>query len=180
LIVCAGNNETFPFATPIGVGLIDSAINLTRLCLFDKPEYILFVGSAGSYGEYDIFDIIESSNASNIELSFFEDNSYTPIDNMVKCEDIKLPSKTIVNSSNYISTNSEITKEFLQYGIGIENMEFYSVVKIAKEFEIDVKGIFVVTNYTNKEAHKDFISNHNQAMDNLVKYLEEKNIIIKN
>ena len=180
MIVCAGNNETFPFATPIGVGLIDSAINLTRLCLFDKPEYILFVGSAGSYGEYDIFDIIESSNASNIELSFFEDNSYTPIDNMVKCEDIKLPSKTIVNSSNYISTNSEITKEFLQYGIGIENMEFYSVVKIAKEFEIDVKGIFVVTNYTNKEAHKDFISNHNQAMDNLVKYLEEKNIIIKN
>ncbi len=91
MIVCAGNNETFPFATPIGVGLIDSAINLTRLCLFDKPEYILFVGSAGSYGEYDIFDIIESSNASNIELSFFEDNSYTPIDNMVKCEDTKLP-----------------------------------------------------------------------------------------
>ncbi|MCD4757179.1 MAG: purine-nucleoside phosphorylase [Arcobacteraceae bacterium] len=180
MIVCAGNNETFPFATPIGVGLIDSAINLTRLCLFDKPEYILFVGSAGSYGEYDIFDIIESSNASNIELSFFEDNSYTPIDNMVKCEDTKLPSKTIVNSSNYISTNSEITKEFLQYGIGIENMEFYSVVKVAKEFEIDVKGIFVVTNYTNKEAHKDFISNHNKAMDNLLKYLEEKNIIIKN
>jgi nucleoside phosphorylase len=180
LIVCAGNNETFPFAIPIGVGLIDSAINLTRLCLFDKPEYILFIGSAGSYGKYKIFDIVESSNASNIELSFFEDNSYTPIDNIVKCEDIKLPSQTIVNSSNYISINSEITKEFLQYGIGIENMEFFSVVKIAKEFDIDVRGIFVVTNYTNKEAHQDFISNHHQAMDNLVKYLEEKNIIIKN
>jgi nucleoside phosphorylase len=160
--------------------LIDSAINLTRLCLFDKPEYILFIGSAGSYGKYKIFDIVESSNASNIELSFFEDNSYTPIDNIVKCEDIKLPSQTIVNSSNYISINSEITKEFLQYGIGIENMEFFSVVKIAKEFDIDVRGIFVVTNYTNKEAHQDFISNHHQAMDNLVKYLEEKNIIIKN
>jgi len=180
VIVCAGNNETFPFATPIGVGLIDSAINLTRLCLFDKPEYILFIGSAGSYGEYNIFDIIESSNGSNIELSFFQDNSYTPIDNIVKCEDKKLPSQTIVNSSNYISINSEISKEYLQYGIGIENMEFYSVVKIAKEFDIDVKGIFVVTNYTNKDAHKDFISNHNQAMDKLTKYLEQKNIIIKN
>lgn len=180
MIVCAGNNETFPFATPIGVGLIDSAINLTRLCLFDKPEYILFIGSAGSYGEYNIFDIIESSNGSNIELSFFQDNSYTPIDNIVKCEDKKLPSQTIVNSSNYISINSEISKEYLQYGIGIENMEFYSVVKIAKEFDIDVKGIFVVTNYTNKDAHKDFISNHNQAMDKLTKYLEQKNIIIKN
>jgi len=179
LIVCAGNNETFPFAIPVGVGLIESAINLTRLCLFDKPEYILFIGSAGSYGEYNIFDIVESSNASNIELSFFQGNSYTPIDNIVQCEDTNFPSQTIVNSSNYISTNSEISKEFLQYEIGLENMEFYSVVKIAKEFDIDVKGIFIVTNYTNEDAHKDFISNHNQAMDKLVHYLEEKNIIIK-
>jgi hypothetical protein len=33
MILCAGNNETFDFAIPIGVGLIDSAINLTRHCL---------------------------------------------------------------------------------------------------------------------------------------------------
>ena len=59
MIVCAGRNETFPFAQTIGVGLIESAINLTRLCLFDKPEYLLFIGSAGSYGEHKIFDIIE-------------------------------------------------------------------------------------------------------------------------
>ena len=59
-------------------------------------------------------------------------------------------------------------------------MEFYSVVKIAKEFDIDVKGIFVVTNYTNKEAHQDFISNHDKAMNILINHLSEKNIIIKN
>ena len=177
MIVCAGNNETFPFALPIGVGLVDSAINLTRLCLFDKPEYIIFVGSAGSYGEHDIFDIVESSNASNIELSFFKDDSYTPIDNVVKTEKVELKSDTIINSSNYISTNENLTKEFLQYGIGLENMEFFSVVKVAKEFDIDVKGIFIVTNYTNKNAHKDFISNHKEAMDKLVDHLLNKGII---
>ena len=153
MIVCAGNNETFPFALPIGVGLIDSAINLTRLCLFDKPEYIIFIGSAGSYGGYNIFDIIESSDASNIELSFFNDDSYTPIDNVIKTEKADLKSDTIVNSSNYISTNEKLAKEFLQYGVGIENMEFFSVLKVAKEFDIDVKGIFVVTNFTDKNAH---------------------------
>lgn len=177
MIVCAGNNETFPFALPIGVGLVDSAINLTRLCLFDKPDYIIFVGSAGSYGEYDIFDIIESSNASNIELSFFKDDSYTPIDNVVKTEKANLKSDTTVNSSNYISKNKELAKEFLRYGIGIENMEFFSVVKVAQEFDIDVKGIFVVTNYTDKNAHQDFISNHKEAMDKLVEYLLNKGII---
>ncbi|MEA3290330.1 MAG: purine-nucleoside phosphorylase [Campylobacterota bacterium] len=177
MIVCAGNNETFPFALPIGVGLVDSAINLTRACLFDKPEYIIFVGSAGSYGDKKIFDIIESSNASNIELSFFNDDSYTPIDNVVKTEKANLESDTIVNSSNYISTNKKLTKEFLQYGIGIENMEFFSVVKVAKEFDIDVKGIFIVTNYTDKNAHQDFISNHQEAKDKLVQYLLNKGII---
>jgi nucleoside phosphorylase len=177
MIVCAGNNETFPFAHPIGVGLIDSAINLTRLCLFDKPEYIVFIGSAGSYGNHNILDIVESSDASNIELSFFNDDSYTPIDNVVKTEKINLKSDTIINSSNYITTNENLSKEFLQYGIGCENMEFFSVVKVAKEFDIDVKGIFVITNHTNKNAHKDFISNHKVAMDKLVEYLLTKGLI---
>ena len=70
MIICAGNSENFSFATPMGVGLIESAMNLTRLCLFDKPEFLLFVGTAGSYGEAKIFDIIESKTASNIELAF--------------------------------------------------------------------------------------------------------------
>ena len=180
MIVCAGNNETFPFATPIGVGLIESAINLTQICLFDKPDYILFVGSAGSYSSdnYKIFDIVESSNGANIELSFLNGDSYTPIDNLLKCEDLKFSSETIINSSNYITTNSSISKQFLQYGIGLENMEFYSVVKVAQQFGIDVRGIFVVTNYTNKDAHKEFISNHQDALDKLVSYLEEKKVIV--
>jgi len=178
MIVSAGKNESFPFATPIGVGLCESAMNLTRICMFDKPDYVIFIGSAGTYGTNEIFDIVESSNASNLELSFLENNSYTPIDNVLKCEDPKMKSDTIVNSSNYITTNEKLGKEYLPYGIGIENMEFYSVVKIAQEFEIDVKGIFVVTNKTNKNAHQDFISNHNEAMDKLVKYLEKKKMIV--
>ena len=170
MIVCAGKSETFDFATPIGIGLIESAINLTRICLFDKPDYIIFIGSAGSYGEYKLFDIVESSNASNLELSFLSNDAYTPIDNIVKSHNSKLKSDTVVNSSNYISTNFELSQEFNNYGIGIENMEFYSVVKVAQEFNIDVKGIFIVTNYTNENAHKDFLANHKKAMKKLVDY----------
>ena len=178
MIISAGKNETFPFATPIGVGLVESAMNLTRLCMFDKPDYIIFVGSAGSYGKNNIFDIVESSNASNLELSFLDGNSYTPIDNVLKCEEPKFASDVIVNSSNYITTNQKLGREYLQYNIDIENMEFYSVVKIAQEFEIDVKGIFVVTNHTDKNAHQDFISNHDVAMDKLVNYLEVNKMIV--
>ena len=70
MIVCAGRNETFDFAQVIGVGLIESAINLTKKCMLNKPDFILFIGTAGSYGNHKVFDIIESRKASNIELSF--------------------------------------------------------------------------------------------------------------
>lgn len=177
MIICAGRNETFPFAQAMGVGLIESAINLTRLCLFNKPEYLLFIGSAGSYGNHQIFDIVESKRASNIELGFLTSSAYTPLDNVLESDNKFARNDTIVNSSNYISTNEKLTKEFLDYGVGIENMEFFSVLSVAKEFEIPVAGIFVVTNYTNENAHDDFIKNHKEAMEKLTNYLLDRNII---
>ncbi len=179
MIICAGNNETFKFASSMGVGLVQSSMNFTQLCLFNKPDYVIFVGSAGSYGEYNIFDIIESSSASNIELSFLTDDSYTPLKNVIKTNNMTLRDDTIVNSSNYISTNDKLCKSFKQYGIGIENMEFFALTSIAKEFEIPISGVFIVTNYTNKNAHNDFMKNHKNAMSKLVQYLEEKKLIVK-
>ena len=177
MIVCAGRNETFSFAESIGVGLIESTINLTRHCLFNKPDFILFIGSAGSYGDHKLFDIVESKRAANLELSFLSNNSYTPLDNVLESENKMTKNDTIVNSSNYISINSELCKKYNEYGIGIENMEFFSVLQVAREFEIPVAGIFVVTNYTNENAHDDFLKNHKKAMDKLTTYLVEKQII---
>ncbi|AXX91085.1 purine-nucleoside phosphorylase [Malaciobacter molluscorum LMG 25693] len=177
MIICAGREEVFNFAQPMGVGLIESAINLTRKCLFDKPDYLLFIGTAGSYGEHNIFDILESKRASNIELSFLNNDSYTPLDNVIESENNLAKNDTIVNSSNYISSNFSLSKNFNVYGIGIENMEFFSVLQIAKEFEIPAAGIFIVTNYTNETAHEDFLKNHKEAMSKLTQYLIDKNII---
>ena len=177
MIICAGRNETFPFAQTIGVGLIESAINLTRICLFNKPEYLLFIGSAGSYGNHKIFDIVESKRAANVELAFLNADAYTPLDNVLESENKFTRNDTIVNSSNYISTNKELTKKYLEYGIGAENMEYFSVLSVVKEFEIPVAGIFVITNFTDENAHEDFMKNHKTAMEKLTNYLVEKNII---
>lgn len=177
MFVCAGNGEVFPFATSIGVGLVQSTIGLTKLILKEKPKFILFIGSAGTYGEYDIFDIVESRSASNIELSFLEDKSYTPIDNLNKTNNTLIKNQTIVNSSNYITIDQDISKRFKDYGIGIENMEFFAIIEVAKQFNIDVGGIFVVTNKTNKDAHKDFLNNHQEAMKRLVDYLKRNKFI---
>ncbi len=170
MIICAGNNETFDFAQPIGVGLIESAMNLTRLCMFDKPEFLLFIGSAGSYGEAQIFDIIESKTAANVELAFLSHDAYTPLDNVVTSNETE-KKEIVVNSSNYISTNETLTKNFLKFDVGIENMEFFSVLKIAQEFDIPAGGVFCITNFTNANAHEDFLKNHTKAKELLSEYV---------
>jgi nucleoside phosphorylase len=173
MIICAGNNETFDFAQPTGVGLIETAMNLTRLCMFDKPEFLLFVGTAGSYGDAKVFDIIESKTAANIELAFLNNDAYTPLDNVVTTNETN-KKETVVNSSNYISTNSKLAKNFLKFGVGIENMEFFAVLKVAQEFRIPAGGVFCITNYANKNAHEEFVKNHKKAKELLTNYITKR------
>ena len=174
MIICAGKTEQFDFAMPIGIGMMNVAINLTKVCLDKKPDYILFVGTAGSYGEKKIFDIIESKTAANVENSFFSGGSYSPIDNVVtSVKDVSR--ETLVNSSNYITTNKEIGKFYTAQNIHLENMEFFAVMKVAQYFGISAGGIFVVTNYCDENAHDDFLKNQKEGMKKLDEYV--KNMI---
>ncbi len=176
MILCAGNNETFDFATPIGVGLVDSAINLTRHCLVHKPEFLLFVGSAGSYGGHKIHEIIESKTAANIELGFLDKNAYTPIDNVVSAQTENVQD-VIVNSSNYITTSEKAMEQMRTLGMGIENMEFFTVMRVAQVFGIPAGGVFCITNYCDANAHRDFIANHGFAKVLLREHLISKGMI---
>jgi nucleoside phosphorylase len=176
MILSAGREETFSFAHPIGIGLIESAINLTNLCLFDKPKSLIFIGSAGSYNlnKHKIFDIITSSTAAQIEISFLQKKAYSPIDNFITAS---VSRETVVNSSNYITTDKLSALAFDKLGFEIENMEFYSVVKVAKEFNIPVRGVFVITNYCEEKAHEQYLRNIKEAKKILINYLKEKGYI---
>jgi len=170
MIVCAGDIEQFDFAKSIGIGLVNVAMNLTELCLKEKPKSLTFVGTAGSYGKKNIFDIVESTVAVNIENSFFSNSSYTPLDSKVESL-TNVSRETIVNSSNYITTDNALGEYYLKENIDLENMEFFAVMKVAEKFNIPAKGIFVVTNYCNKDAHKDFLNNRIEAMAMLSGYV---------
>ena len=221
MIISAGRNEIFPFALPMGVGLVDMSINLTallqkramvdgcgryeqilttnrqldeKLNLIDSPilqsakssqnpdkilnalpSEIIFIGSAGLYKEGKIFEIYESSVATNIEISSLENKSYSPIENEIASV---VPRGTCkVNSSNFITTDQNLAHELFDCGYFLENMEFFAVLKVAQKFQIPAYGIFVATNFCDKNAHADFIKNHEQAKKELEKYLKQKEII---
>ena len=221
MIISAGRSEIFPFALPMGVGLVDMSINLTALlqrramvdgCTryeqnltasrqLDKrlnlivspilqsaktsqnpdkilnalPSEIIFIGSAGLYKDGQIFEIYESSAAANIEISSLENKSYSPIESGIASI---VPRGTCkVNSSNFITADQNLAHELFNRGYFLENMEFFAVLKVAQKFQIPAYGIFVATNFCNKNAHADFVKNHERAKKELEKYLKQKEII---
>ncbi|MDR0746363.1 MAG: purine-nucleoside phosphorylase [Helicobacteraceae bacterium] len=178
MIVCAGKSETFDFAMPIGVGLIESAIRLTEFCLQLRPKTLIFVGSAGSYGGFKPFDIATSQGAANIEVGFLKKMCYTPIENVILSNTGLFDHHCVVNSSNYITTDASVSDYMLKRSIGLENMEFFSVMRVAEEFGVPAGGVFCVTNFCNENAHSDFTANHDRARALLKKHVEQ-NVIGK-
>ena len=177
MICCAGKNESFDFAKAVGIGLIESAITLTQYILEEKPSFILFVGTAGSYGTYKPFDIVVTHHGANIELGSLQNQCYSPLNSLISAQNPFVPRETntycpIVNSRNYITTDTFLSQKMLEKNIELENMEFFSILNVANRFSIPCSGLFIVTNYCNQNAHQDFIKNHAKAKELIVSRIQ--------
>ncbi|WP_120944219.1 phosphorylase family protein [Helicobacter labacensis] len=177
MFVCAGSLERIGMARGVGVGLIESAITLTRLCLLERPTELIFVGSAGSYDpNLPMLSLFKSAQGYQIEQSFVCDQSYTPLENYLEAhsallDQICLPAVK-VNSSNYIHTSPDFARQMQGAGIALENMEFFTLLRVAQSFKIPSVGVFCVTNYISPHAHQEFLDNHDRAKARLEAWME--------
>ncbi len=178
MIICAGANESFKFAKNIGVGMVESAINLTKLCLEFKPKKLVFVGTCGIYEKGEILKIYRSSHAFNVEFSKLSANFYTPAISEIN---LNVSQETYrINSSNYICQNKKAAKEFANLGLDFENMEAFSVLSVAKKMQVKAECILCATNFCDENAHEDFLKNHEKAkekLENFVKYSLNENFL---
>ncbi len=178
MIICAGANESFNFAKSIGVGMIESAINLTKLCLEFKPKKLIFIGTCGIYHSGELLKIYRSSHAFNIEFSKLSANFYSPAVNEIK---LNVSQETYkINSSNYICQNKNAAREFSSLGLDFENMEAFSVLSVAKKMNIKAECILCATNFCDENAHEEFTKNHQRAkekLENFVKHSLNENFL---
>ena len=181
MFVCAGKIERFDFASPIGIGLVESAASVAIMCEAKKPDKIVFIGTAGSYGAVKIGEIVRATRSISIEPAFFSGRAYTPLPTVPiaseKCDVSRETTSIIINSPNFITTDMSVWKSFTIRHIHLENMEFYAVVKTSKRYGVDVEGVFGVTNYCNKAAHRDFIKHHEAMMAKLEAYIKQHYVI---
>ena len=178
MLICAGNGEEFEGVRSVGVGLIESTITLTEICAHQKPECLIFLGSAGSYSlEVELLSLYTSTHATQIESSLLTHASYTPLKQSI--DSLLVPCETIerihalgleqmrVNSSNYITTDRAHAVRMLERGIGLENMEFFALMSVAQRYGVPAMGVFCVSNYCHAEAHSEFVQNHRAVKEKL-------------
>ncbi len=102
MFICA-RGENFSFAKDIGVGLVESSIELTALILRENPKFLIFIGSAGAYSKkIALMDIFASNSATQIESSFALGESYTPLDNKIEI----VSYETLQNQGEYFGKDS--------------------------------------------------------------------------
>ena len=111
--------------------------------------------------------------AFDVTTDFWESSNILSSSSSKHDETLDVSRETIVNTSNYITTDKSLGKAYISKNIHLENMEYYAVLKVAKSFDIPAAGVFIVTNYCDKNAHKDFMDNHKEAMLRLTKYIKE-------
>lgn len=176
MIVCAGGNENFKFAKSVGIGLIESSINLSILISKNTNiKEIIFIGTCGIYKNGNILDIYESSHAFNLEYAHLFNDFYTPANYEIN---LNVSQETFkINSSNYICNDEKASLKFADFGLDFENMEAFSILSVAKKFNIKAKLILCATNFCNKFAHEEFLSNHKFAKEKLCDFLSMKNLI---
>lgn len=113
MFICVGNAENFSFAKSVGMGLVDSAMGLTRLILHHAPREIIFIASAGSYD----FCPLNKTDSKNIESKNRKDSIESKKDSKLDSKNIesKKDSKTTLDSKLDSKTTIE-SKESLNIG----------------------------------------------------------------
>ena len=176
LILCAGGNENFSFAKAIGIGMVQASIKTTELCMQEKPNELIFIGTCGLYDKGELLKIYQSSYAFNVEYSSLANSFYSPIKNEISLN-VSYETSHKTNSSNYICQNKEAAKNFAKLGLELENMELFSVLCVAKYFDIKARGILCATNFCDEKAHETFLKNHKEAKEILENFLRERKLI---
>lgn len=157
----------------LGIGFLDSALNLEKLICSNTITEIVFIGTAGSYNKaLSIGEIvsINSTAALNLgavlglayvagkqesfELEVFKD--FKP----AKCFSSLEISREEIIAEKLIAQNS--ADKFL-----VENMELYGVAAVAAKNKIPLKSLLGITNYINPNAHEDWKANNLSVSEKL-------------
>lgn len=173
-----------------GVGMLSSAVSLTRLIFEEKPDLIIQTGIAGTYNskvalgkvfvvnEENLGDIgvVEENKWKDIFDLKLEKSSYHPFEKrklpnqwLKKYNLLKLPVANGI-TVNEISTNTERIEQLVKkYNASLESMEGAALHYVCRELNIPFLQIRSVSNYVGERDKTKWLLK--ESIENLNKTL---------
>jgi futalosine hydrolase len=179
-----------------GVGMLSTAVSLTRLAIEDKPDLIIQIGIAGSFnkkiplGKVVVVNeeilgdtgVEEDGNWKDIFDLKLEKSSYHPFEKrklpnpwLSKYNLLKLPEVNAI-TVNQISTNkNRIDALAKKYQPTIETMEGAALHYVCRETNIPFLQIRAISNYIGERDKSKWKINHSieQLNKTVLAYLEK-------
>jgi futalosine hydrolase len=179
-----------------GVGMLSSAVSLTRMVLEDKPDLVIQAGIAGCFdGSATLGKVVAINEETLADMGVEEDgkwkdifdlklekSSYHPFERrklpnpwLSKYNLLKLPEVSGI-TINEISTDKERINQFIKkYNPFIESMEGAALHFVCREANIPFIQLRAISNYIGERNKanwkiKEAIDNLNQC---LIKYVEK-------
>ena len=127
----------------VGIGKINSAMNMTELIENEKPDLVINFGSCGNLKDYKVGEVIEVGKVyNNIDVRPFAEYGCTPETPI--CE-IKLSDsgvKCFTTDQIYDNTRTDYAHKYLEMidKCDIVDMECYSLAYVCKEYGVKFKS----------------------------------------
>lgn len=157
----------------LGIGYLEAALKLEAILNANLGiKKILFTGTAGAYSKnLEIGEFVDVGLSALLNLGTVQGLSYTIKDTYPLYKSNSTNSNILCLSSLEITQDDNCSKLILDYYLGldcfarahndrlilVENMELYGIAKVANAHQIPWSALLRITNYTNKNAHKDYL-----------------------
>ena len=127
----------------VGIGKINSAMNMVNLIHEHQPDLVINFGSCGNLKDHKVGEVIEVGTVhNNIDVRPFAPYGCTPENN--ECE-IKLSNsgiKCFTTDQIYDNSRTDYAQKYLEMitSCDIVDMECYSLAYVCKQYGIDFKS----------------------------------------
>jgi len=189
LIVAATKSEInseiiLGFSTLItGVGMVNTAVNLTKELVNNNYDLVINMGIAGSFNSLiKVGDVVEVEEDILSEIGFEDGNSFSEFTDINIQNSYKNQSRTSLKKVNSITVNTvhgneeSIAEIKTRLNPDIESMEGAAVLKVCQEFNIPCMQIRSISNKLEKRNKDNWnielaIKNLNSEVEKILEKL---------
>ena len=152
LEVVSENIRNFPVLIT-GVGMVNTAINLTKELIKSDYDLVINMGIAGSFSDdVKIGDVVEVVEDTFSEIGFEDGDKFSEFTDFSIKTSYSVKSKTNLRKANGITINTvhgkedSITEIVNRINSDIETMEGASVFKVCEELDVSCMQIRAISN----------------------------------